>query len=865
MELFSQPVELQVETLESEIKAFVDTLPYWLKFLYEKILSDSSISEIDIESAHSYLLEELQLKEGIEKKEITISYNVSNQGDYKSDLLFTRLSKVEGVNALSENQTIEFGPNLTIIYGTNGSGKSGYIRLLKKTFYSKSQEEIVSNVHTVGEPKPVTAEFTFQSANSEINLRFPEHLANVIFQQFAVFDGKSVLKHLENRNEFEFRPAGLSFFSSFTDAINRVEAKHNLEISKKQSTNQYSEIFEGESDIKTFIQSITTSSKIEDLKKHTPFSEKDKEEKKKVEKEYDELRLTSKNKEKEIQNLEKVKQLLASTKQSVEKLNQYFTKSSLDKVRLGIEDSIKKEEFAKKEGIENFKTDKVKNVGSSEWKLFLEAAENFAKKQVLQNVSYPIDGDNCILCHQTLSADAQKLIINYWNFIKSSAEQEFKDAKANIDKIKAAFEKLNFDLFPNENTLTTWLTENSNESLTAWEKDIINTKKLSDLIISDLVSKTPNQRTEVKVSLSAFESISKAIESKVEILKNDKQHVEVLKLGKSLTYLIHKEKLELHIAKIETHLDNLKWLGKASNVNWISLKRTTTETEKRLSGKYFNQKYIDSFNQECADLKGNFGIAINHTGTLGTSYRQLFIKGKNPSAILSEGEQKVIALADFLVEMQLSDVNKGVIFDDPVTSLDEERKSLIAERLVKEATSKQMIIFTHDLVFVSSLVAISEEQKINMDCHWIEKLDEKPGVVWLKNAPSFEKSYKKSGKAQDYYNEAKQCGPQQREDKIKNGFAALRTSYETLVVFDLFKGVVQRFNERISIDSLPNVNFTSELRDEIVDNFRLCCRYMEGHSHSDKYAYIKPTLENLSEEINRFNEVKKKIADLKGT
>lgn len=90
-------------------------------------------------------------------------------------------------------------------------------------------------------------------------------------------------------------------------------------------------------------------------------------------------------------------------------------------------------------------------------------------------------------------------------------------------------------------------------------------------------------------------------------------------------------------------------------------------------------------------------------------------------------------------------------------------------------------------------------------------------------------------------------------------------SDETLVVFDLFKGVVQRFNERISIDSLLKVNFTSELRDEIVDNFGLCCRYMEGHSHSDKYAYIKPTLENLNEEINRFNEVKKKIADLKVT
>jgi hypothetical protein len=36
---------------------------------------------------------------------------------------------------------------------------------------------------------------------------------------------------------------------------------------------------------------------------------------------------------------------------------------------------------------------------------------------------------------------------------------------------------------------------------------------------------------------------------------------------------------------------------------------------------------------------------------------------------------------------------------------------------------------------------------------------------------------------------------------------------------------------------------------------------MEGHSHSDKYAYKKPSLANLNEEIQRFNEVKKEIKE----
>ena len=77
------------------------------------------------------------------------------------------------------------------------------------------------------------------------------------------------------------------------------------------------------------------------------------------------------------------------------------------------------------------------------------------------------------------------------------------------------------------------------------------------------------------------------------------------------------------------------------------------------------------------------------------------MKGRTPNAILSEGEQKVLAISDFISEMRLSEINKGIIFDDPVTSLDDYRKNEIGKRLVEESIKKQVIIFTHDLVFVS--------------------------------------------------------------------------------------------------------------------------------------------------------------------
>jgi len=852
----------EVKTLETEVKKFAVGLPYWAKFLAKKILSGNAITDNDIDTSYSYLLEQLKLKEETKKPEIAINYNAENTANYKTDLLLTKLENVEGVNALTENQTIEFSPNLTIIYGTNGSGKSGYIRLLKNVFYSKAPEVILANVHIENGYKAVDATFTFKSNKTEIPLGF-SNKHNAEFEQFAVFDGNSVLKHLENKNEYEFRPAGLSFFAEYLTAIIRIEQKLNADIQTKQSgntANDLSALFDGNSEIKDLVQNLNAETKSEDLKKYTPFVDGDKTEKEAIQKQYDELLLASQGKEKQIKNLESIKGLLIQNKQGIEKLNQYFTPVEIAILKDATTDCTSKEATAKTEGTENFKSDKVQSVGTSEWKNFIVAADKFAKIQKTENVVYPENGDNCLLCQQPLKDEAQKVISNYWIFIKGFAEQNAKQAEEKLNKKKQIYESLNFDLFPKDNTLTVWLTEKYPNELNVLIQKLSEQKILAQNIMSDIQSKSANERTGITVSVEKHITIETVIDASIKLLKEDEQSKELEKLLNSKTFLEHKEKFNSHFSKFETTVDNQVWIKKANKVDYA--KRKITETEKTLSNIYFNQKYIDTFKEECKKLNGNFGIDINHTGSAGKSYRQLKLKGKNPNAVLSEGEQKVIAIADFLAEMQLSEVNRGIIFDDPVTSLDEARKSVITERLVEVTSKKQVVIFTHDLVFVSSLISHCKESQTSFNCHWIENIDgSQPGKIWLNNTPSFEKEYKTSEKARGYYEEAKKSPPEIRENKIKNGFAALRTSYETLVVFGLFNGVVQRFEERVGVDSLGGVVFNEEIKEKVLDSFYQCCRYMEGHSHSDKYAFKKPTLENLNEEIQRFERANKDIKE----
>src|ERR1700730_5139471 len=98
------------------------------------------------------------------------------------------------------------------------------------------------------------------------------------------------------------------------------------------------------------------------------------------------------------------------------------------------------------------------------------------------------------------------------------------------------------------------------------------------------------------------------------------------------------------------------------------------------------------------------------------------IGGKiKPSKVLSEGEQKVLAMADFLAEARLAGITAPVIFDDPVSSLDHRRVNEVAERIASLSADNQVIVFTHDILFTTKLLSLFEKSK---RCNYFQVTDE---------------------------------------------------------------------------------------------------------------------------------------------
>jgi energy-coupling factor transporter ATP-binding protein EcfA2 len=855
--------EVNQTDLQTDIKKFAERLPYWGQMLASKILSGNTVGDSDLEASYNVLLEDLDLlPKTIERTNLNFSIGNSSDNIYLNDLKFEELKELEGVNALAEKQSLKLHPNLTIVYGANGSGKSGYARLMKRVFYSKSKEDILPNVHLSQNLKKPAAVFCFSNGAENLELKFPDDVGHSAFTQFSVFDGKAVISHIDQRNQLSFRPAGLSFFSEYTEAVKKMEARIQGALATRQSDNYFSDLFEGDSPIKEMVSGLSANTKIAELNKYLPFNEEDQVEKSKNEIEYDKILIASKSKDQQIKQLENMKQLISQAKTSIEKLNSFFSENALEKISNQISDCVSKEIIAKQQGSENFKTDYIQEIGGDEWKSFITAANTFAQKQKA-GINYPSKGEYCILCHQPLSEESVELISKYWKFLKSEAEKMATVAQTQLQQTQSIFEKLEFNVFPDENILTEWMKVEKASDLAILKSQLLTLRELAGSLINDMKNRYQIKREVLVVEVKVLDDISEKISEKINGFTDQEQLVELRDLLKKRTLFSHREKLQQQIKSIEKFIENQIWIKKASKANSVWGKRGITDTEKELSGKYFNQKYIDTFNEECQILDGQFDIQVTNTGAAGVSYRQLTLKGKSPSVVLSEGEQKVIALADFIAEMRMSSINRGMVYDDPVTSLDEYRKKRIAEHLVELSKNVQIIVFSHDLVFVSALITSCQDNKINFDSHWIEKRDEQPGMIFLNNSPSYEKEYRNNTIPIRYYSEAKKddCQPSKRESLISEGFTALRTCYEVLVINDLFKNVVQRFNERVSIDSLKEVSLSHELIDEIGVNFGLCCRYMKGHTHSDAFAYQKPELSNLKEEIDRYDDIKKKIKE----
>ena len=521
--------------------------------------------------------------------------------------------------------------------------------------------------------------------------------------------------------------------------------------------------------------------------------------------------------------------------EKINKINLQFTKEIFESLELRISNHKQNIKLSQAEGIEQFKSNDLKSIGSDEWKNFIKLAEVYSRLQNVNNYIYPSDKDICLLCQQPLNKEATRLLQAYWAFLSGKAENELKISNKDITNLINQYKQIDFGLVNRDTVLGEWLKDNHEDILLSIESNLLSAKELCGLIVSSIDSLEWNSKIKsISIDSSFIQQLDKQLSDKLLNLNVEKIKERKELLEKSNNEYLDRCKLGPLLNQIEQYINTSKWVKKAESKQFTT--RKITSKQKEIFIKYVTDDYVHTFNKECNILNANFKVEIQQRGSKGATLKKLSLKGQTPTKVLSEGEQRAIALADFLSEAQIGDCVKGIFFDDPVNSLDHKRRYIIAKRIVEESKERQIIVFTHDISFFMSLQTIALENKVDCIYTTIRKIVNTPGVIiselpWpamnvkeriskLKQKLQSLSPVEKSGNVDEYFYQAKAwC-------------ELLRETWERCVEEKLFNDAIQRFNPAIQTQRLKKAPFTIDLYEKIEKGMGDCSNWVHDQART---------------------------------
>ena len=179
--------------------------------------------------------------------------------DVSSGLFLTQLRDLKNVNALVEGQAIEFNPKLTIVFGENACGKTGYVRVLKKAAAVRTTEAVLPDVSQVQHAKqPPSACIGFrlgQEKPQEVEWKDQAGLAP--FNRIDVFDSRATALHVDGDLNYMYTPGELARFPLVQQGIEGVRSRLEQGVSDRtQTANPFLPQFDRQSRIYPLIDSL---------------------------------------------------------------------------------------------------------------------------------------------------------------------------------------------------------------------------------------------------------------------------------------------------------------------------------------------------------------------------------------------------------------------------------------------------------------------------------------------------------------------------------------------------------------------------------------------------------------------------------
>jgi energy-coupling factor transporter ATP-binding protein EcfA2 len=799
-------------------------------------------SDLDIDHYLKLLLSEKKLSPEpfeavpkIEEKEVT--------GNPLDAVRLESLRVGDGVNALKPGAQIDFAPSMTVIFGENGSGKSGFVRVLKRAAGLRTAEDILHNVRADKKPTP-SAGFTVTVGTTGQTIQWKNEFGITPLNRMSIFDARGARLHVEDDLTYVYTPGELTFFPLVQNGIERVRTALETAITAKTpGPNTILVSFNRSCSIYAIIETLGAATDLDEIKKYAILPENIDATIESLTIEVDALK--SVNIQNELRRSRDRVAVVKALKSAIETAKTFDVTTYASRVQARDQASQRRDEAGNKafEGVG------IPGVLSDEWRQFIQAGEEYLKKNTVP--TYPGTDDPCAYCQQPLTAKAVELVKKYRDFSNNeikgaldTAERQLRDYIARVVGIEV--DTLQQQLAAETNggpdildPVITVLEQMKRLKLNVGNRSAIDWKD-KDPLFAAAETIVSGEETRLTALIAGLENSVGERQAALKVKQTD------------LTELQGKKTANTLLPQIEKRVLDAKWVAKATIVknNLTGVLRSLTEAAKVASEELLNKDFGKRFEDECRRLRAP-NVTLNFPGRQGQVTRRKLVASYKPTEVLSEGEQKALALADFLAEVTSVPASSPVVFDDPITSMDYRRIHEVCGRIIALAADHQIIVFTHNIWFAAELLSKADKKKLKYYDIRLEGGD--AGVVTAASHPRVDTIAQVSARVKKMIDGAEKQEGEIKAALVEKGYEELRGLSEIVVEHEMLKGVVQRYAPNVMMTKLDQINVgkLQESMAAIVPVFEKCCRYVASHSQPLETQGIRPTLDELKVDYDR--------------
>ncbi|MDH5666475.1 MAG: AAA family ATPase [Nitrospira sp.] len=758
-----------------------------------------------------------------------------------------------GVNALAEDQTLKFGPNLTVVYGDNAAGKTGYIRILKSACRARGHEQILGNVISGATPLSPVVSIRYKVGPESEPREWAGSGEDEAISRVSVFDTQCAAVYLTEKTDVAFRPFGLDLFDKLVKACRAVRARLESEqhtMASNALAPLLAQIPEGTA-VAKLLANISSLTKPESVQTLARLSSDKEARLALIEKSL--LDLQANDPEKLIRQLTLRAGRVQALAHHLKELEGALSTQSVAAMFDARSEGRCKSEEARRLRESMFPAGMLAGTGSESWMALWEAARRFSREHAYPGQAFPVveDGAHCVLCQQDLDHAASHRLQQFEAFVASTTERELRQVWETFTRLRKSFTELK----------TT--TEAIDETL----KEIrIEHEALADAVNASLVANESRRKavvlalTEDKDLPSDFpalvsvaregEALAEQIEARIKTLRTSATDETLKRMTTEAQELRARKLLAQHEQLVLNEIECKKRFAAyglcINDTTTNAITQKSTAITKTIVSKKLKQRFKD----ELANLAfRHVEIELREAGgTEGILYHKLILTrapGVELPKVVSEGEQRCLSISAFFAELSTADDPSGIVFDDPVSSLDYRWREGVARRLVQEAKSRQVIVFTHDVVFLLLLKQFAEEQGVaQLDQH-VRQLSKGAGVCaeelpWVAMPVKKKvRHLKNEWQATDKLFRDGHQAAYEKEGKYLYGL--LREAWERALEEVLLGGIVERFRPGVQTQHIGIiVDITVEDCRTVETAMKKCSKWLHDQAAAARAPVPEP-------------------------